>query len=285
MPAHVAANFEGLVARVGDRDTGGVAGGAGHLWKLVRSFDDPATWTEPGQRHLAATGTAGPEYRTDAIPDQWELYDLDTDPIEAVNRWNDPPAAAVFDHLSAALAAERERAVPTRNEPWPYATRQPSGGPVAKTAPPPARLLRKVLKKAGLHPDDPDATEFHLPGRRALIIATNAGHLDVGKPTGVFASEMTVPYYAFLDAGMDVDIASPAGGVIPVEAVVRGRYSEIDMGNAKPGADTEHKFKASCSYYKLIVNGREVVEIDIPGMVFKVNGDDRLAAIRAAIGL
>ncbi len=28
---------------------------------------------------------------------------------------------------------------------------------------------------------------------------------------------MTVPYYAFLDAGMAVDIASPAGGVIPVD--------------------------------------------------------------------
>ncbi|WP_367281772.1 type 1 glutamine amidotransferase domain-containing protein [Ilumatobacter sp.] len=28
---------------------------------------------------------------------------------------------------------------------------------------------------------------------------------------------MTVPYYAFLDAGMDVDVASPLGGVIPVD--------------------------------------------------------------------
>ena len=28
---------------------------------------------------------------------------------------------------------------------------------------------------------------------------------------------MTVPYYEFLDAGMDVDVASPAGGVIPVD--------------------------------------------------------------------
>ena len=33
----------------------------------------------------------------------------------------------------------------------------------------------------------------------------------------IFASEMTVPYYAFLDAGMDVDVASPNGGVIPVD--------------------------------------------------------------------
>jgi putative intracellular protease/amidase len=49
------------------------------------------------------------------------------------------------------------------------------------------------------------------------VIATNHGTLDVGKPTGVFASEMTVPYYGFLDAGMDVDVASPSGGIIPVD--------------------------------------------------------------------
>ncbi len=88
---------------------------------------------------------------------------------------------------------------------------------MTKTAPPPARLFRKVLQRAGMHPDDPDATEFDLAGHRALIVATNAGQLDVGEPTGVFASEMTVPYYAFLDAGMTVDVASPAGGVIPVD--------------------------------------------------------------------
>ena len=54
VPAHVAANFEGLVARVDDTDA---PGGRGHLWKVVRTFDDPATWTEPGVRHLAADGT------------------------------------------------------------------------------------------------------------------------------------------------------------------------------------------------------------------------------------
>jgi putative intracellular protease/amidase len=48
-------------------------------------------------------------------------------------------------------------------------------------------------------------------------VCTNHGVLDVGKATGVFASEMTVPYYAFLDAGMFVDLASPNGGVIPVD--------------------------------------------------------------------
>ena len=33
----------------------------------------------------------------------------------------------------------------------------------------------------------------------------------------MFGSELTVPYYAFLDAGMEVDVASPRGGDIPFD--------------------------------------------------------------------
>jgi putative intracellular protease/amidase len=107
--------------------------------------------------------------------------------------------------------------VPPRNESWPYAERPPSGDPMATTPPAPARLLRKARQRLGLPPDDGHATEFDLSGRRALVVATNHAVLDVGKPTGVFASEMTVPYYVFLDAGMEVDVASPQGGVVPVD--------------------------------------------------------------------
>lgn len=209
VPAHAPANFESIVSRVAEGD-----GGDGHLWKIVRSFDDPDTWTEPGVRHLSSTGPAE-TYRTEPLPDQWELYDLDADPIEAENRWNDPDAAIVFALLVDRLAAERTRAVPTRNEPWPYATRAERTR--MKTPPPPARALRKLLQRAGMHPEDTETIDVALTGRRALCIATNHGVLDVGKPTGVFASELTVPYYAFLDAGMEVDVASPNGGIIPVE--------------------------------------------------------------------
>ncbi len=214
VPAHVAANFESLVGRVTDADA---AGGADHLWKIVRSFDDPDTWTEPGVRQLSSSGPAGDTFRTESLPDQWELYDLTADPIEAVNRWNDPTAMAVFALLADRLAEERSRAVPARNEPWPYAVRRPTGGPPAKRVPPPARGLRKLLQRAGLHPDDTETIDVDLTGRRALVIATNHGVLDVGKPTGVYASELTVPYYTFLDAGMTVDVASPNGGVIPFD--------------------------------------------------------------------
>jgi arylsulfatase A-like enzyme len=120
VPAHVASNFEGLVVRVDD-----VPGGEGHLWKLVRTFDDPATWTEPGVRHLAANGLGGEAYRMSPLDDQWELYDLTADPTESRNRWTDPELHELRQHLRAQLKHVRASSVPERNRPWPYVSRRP----------------------------------------------------------------------------------------------------------------------------------------------------------------
>lgn len=76
-----------------------------------------------------------------------------------------------------------------------------------------------VLTAFGLHPHY-KVPEMDLSGQRALIVTTSHDTLDPeNDPTGVLASEMTAPYYAFLDAGMDVDIASIEGGVIPIDPV------------------------------------------------------------------
>ncbi len=82
--------------------------------------------------------------------------------------------------------------------------------------------LPSILHKAGLHATYADAKEYDLKGKKALIITTshdvlNAPGETTGNPTGVMASEMTVPYYEFLDAGMEVDVASIKGGKIPVD--------------------------------------------------------------------
>lgn len=126
VPAHTASNFEGLVVRVEE------AGGDGHLWKLVRTFDDPGTWTEPGVRHLAANGIGGEAYRTSPLDDQWELYDLTADPIEAINRWTDPDLHDLRQHLRMQLKQARASSVPERNQPWPYATRRPAARPARR---------------------------------------------------------------------------------------------------------------------------------------------------------
>jgi len=118
VPAHVASNFEGLVVNVD-----------GHLWKLVRTFDDPGTWTEPGVRHLAANGLGGEAYRMSPLDDQWELYDLTTDPTESRNRWADPDLDQLREQLWTQMKQARADSIPERNQPWPYASRRP---PAAK---------------------------------------------------------------------------------------------------------------------------------------------------------
>ncbi|MGE0815346.1 MAG: type 1 glutamine amidotransferase domain-containing protein [Vicinamibacterales bacterium] len=81
----------------------------------------------------------------------------------------------------------------------------------------PKLVSRRLLQQFGVHPKDRDAVALDMRGRRALCIATNHGVLDIGVATGVFGSELTVPYYCFLDAGMTVDVASPRGGLVPVD--------------------------------------------------------------------
>lgn len=53
---------------------------------------------------------------------------------------------------------------------------------------------------------------------KILIIATSAATMGPGgEPTGLWLEELTTPYYALIDAGADVTLASIAGGAIPVD--------------------------------------------------------------------
>jgi putative intracellular protease/amidase len=81
----------------------------------------------------------------------------------------------------------------------------------------PKLASRRLLQQFGVHPRDRETVALDMTGTRALCVATNHGVLDIGVATGVFASELTVPYYVFLDAGMQVDVASPCGGIVPVD--------------------------------------------------------------------
>lgn len=77
--------------------------------------------------------------------------------------------------------------------------------------------LPKILRVAGLDPEY-EGEPFNFAGKKALIITTSHGVLvESQKRTGVYASEMTVPYYEFLGANMEVDLASVKGGIIPIE--------------------------------------------------------------------
>lgn len=48
-----------------------------------------------------------------------------------------------------------------------------------------------------------------------MIITSHTQLGSTGKPTGLWAEELTTPYYALTDAGFDVVLASPLGGKPP----------------------------------------------------------------------
>ena len=88
--------------------------------------------------------------------------------------------------------------------------------------------LPTIVHKLGLHPEYTGETHQLPAGTRALIVTTSHGVLNApgettGKATGIALSELTHPYYSYLDAGMQIDVASINGGQIPVDPSGLGR--------------------------------------------------------------
>jgi putative intracellular protease/amidase len=82
--------------------------------------------------------------------------------------------------------------------------------------------LPSILHSLGFHPEY-EGEKYDFKGKKkALIVTTSHSVLNrpgdtTGQKTGVFASEMTIPYYEFLDANINVDVASVKGGEIPID--------------------------------------------------------------------
>ncbi len=72
------------------------------------------------------------------------------------------------------------------------------------------------------------------------------------------------------------------------EAVVvnlRGSLKELDAGTWKAGDKATLKCMIAARYYKLTVNGDDLIEIDAENMIRIINGTDQLTSIRTAIGI
>lgn len=56
-----------------------------------------------------------------------------------------------------------------------------------------------------------------MKSRILMIVTSNRYMGSTGNPTGIWADELATPYYAFVDAGVEVTLASPAGGPAPID--------------------------------------------------------------------
>ncbi len=86
-----------------------------------------------------------------------------------------------------------------------------------------------------------------------LMVLTSHDHLgDTGKKTGFWLEEFAAPYYAFLDAGANVTLASPAGGQPPLDP-----SSDTEDAQTK---DTK-RFKEDSEAQKHLANTKKLADM------------------------
>ena len=70
----------------------------------------------------------------------------------------------------------------------------------------------------------------------------------------------------------------------PLKAEIRGFFKEYDTGKLKGRDSAEAEATLSVTYYKLEIDNKEIVEIDVMNNIYKINGKDILQQYRQAIG-
>ena len=80
-------------------------------------------------------------------------------------------------------------------------------------------------------------------------------------------------------------LASGDGTGLPLVSNIVGMWSEVEMAKFKRSEKFEQKVTVACKYYKLLVGGELIHEIDIENMVRIIGSKDYLALARAAIGV
>ena len=53
--------------------------------------------------------------------------------------------------------------------------------------------------------------------KKILVLVTGADKMTNGKPTGLWLEEFAVPYLALVNAGYQVEVATPKGGAAPID--------------------------------------------------------------------
>lgn len=94
-----------------------------------------------------------------------------------------------------------------------------------------------------------------------------------------------------LAAGNDIPVTARGalesydGTVKAVVHKMRGKITSIDSGTWSPGAPAPIGITMRLSYYQTEHDGQVIHEIDVNKMTRIINGTDRLAEIRSALGI
>ena len=90
--------------------------------------------------------------------------------------------------------------------------------------------------------------------KNILVVLTSHDALgDTGEKTGFWLEELAAPYYAFVDAGHKLTLASPAGGQPPLDP----KSNETDFQT-----EDTHRFEADAEAKEALANTHKLADID-----------------------
>lgn len=69
-----------------------------------------------------------------------------------------------------------------------------------------------------------------------------------------------------------------------IKITMQAFFKNVKLQPMKQGSDSESEAEYAAQYFKLEINGEEVLEIDKFNYIYKVNGVDMLAEVRSALG-
>lgn len=90
---------------------------------------------------------------------------------------------------------------------------------------------------------------------KILVVLTSHDKLgDTGKQTGFWLEELAAPYYAFVDAGAELTLASPKGGQPP-----------LDPKSSDPASQTDatRRFEADAAAIKALAHTKKLADVSI----------------------
>ncbi|MAY70778.1 MAG: phage major tail tube protein [Halomonas sp.] len=140
-------------------------------------------------------------------------------------------------------------------------------------------LARRMIEYEGGGMDGPVEVDM---GQELMTMTWTTGGLVVN---GLFDSFGSPVHDAALLRFTGSYESDETGETVPVEIVARGRHKTIAMGEAQKGDKSDWEITTTLTYYKLVIDGENVIERDVPGYVFTVFGVDRLAQRRANLNL
>jgi putative intracellular protease/amidase len=99
-----------------------------------------------------------------------------------------------------------------------------------------------------------------------MIVTSHAVLGSTGKPTGIWAEELTTPYFVLKDAGLNVVLASPLGGKPPFAQGSFKEPPEANEGSVKRFMSDAQAMAAFAATHKVSeVNASDYSAVFLPG--------------------